>query len=842
MSATLSPPLCDWGGADSAAVEAVAACLHCGTPCGERTPNRGERTFCCAGCRAVYELLHDHGLDAYYRLSERPGVRREEPGEPSRYAFLEEPAVRDRLLDYADERTQRVTLQVPAIHCLACVWLLENLFRFRPGIGRSTVNFTRREVAVSFDPRRLSLAELAGLLDSLGYAPDFTLADLDRRPGPAVPQRLWLQLGVAGFVFGNTMLFSLAGYFGLDAFSGPAFRQLFGWLSLLLAIPVVAFSAADYWRAAWLSLRQRQFSIEVPIALGIAALAGQSVFEVLSGRGEGYFDSLAGLLFFLLAGRVFQSKVFDRLSFDRDYRAFFPLSVARLRGVLGWAGETQQMEERVSLAQLQVGDRLRIRNGELIPADARLVSGDALVDYGFVTGEAEPVRRAVGDLLYAGGRQTGGALEVEILKPVSQSYLTTLWNQEVFRKERDNTFDTLTNRYSVRFTWIILGLAVGAALFWAVWEPARSLRALVGVLIVACPCALALAAPFTLGTAVRVLGRRGIFLRNPQVVETLARTDVVVFDKTGTLTVPDRGETCFSGADLSEAEAAAIRALARQSTHPLAGRVAAALPAAGEGAPVVEGFREIPGAGVAGHVRGVEWRLGSRGWLEQEGVTVPDTTDSGATVHLARGREYRGRFTVLNPLRPGADQLIGDLSQDCDLALLSGDHARERERFRKLFGKAASIEFNQSPTGKLEFIRRRQERGGVVMMVGDGLNDAGALRQSDVGVAVVEQAGMFSPASDVILEAGRVDGLGEVRRFARASVGVVRASFVLSTLYNVVGLSIAAAGRLSPVVCAILMPLSSITVVAFAVGTVQLLGRRMRLSPVAGTTETKEQP
>ncbi len=842
MSATLSPPLCDWSGSDSAGAETIASCLHCGTPCADRRPIRGEQTFCCAGCRAVYELLHDHGLDAYYRLSERPGVRREASEEPGRYAFLSEPAVRDRLLDYADERMQRVTLPVPAIHCLACVWLLENLFRFRPGMGVSTVNFARREVSVSFDPRRVSLAEVAELLDSLGYAPDFTLADLDRRPGPAMPRRLWLQLGVAGFVFGNTMLFSLAGYFGLDTFSGPAFRQLFGWLSLLLAVPVVVFSAADYWRTAWLSLRQRRLSIEVPIAVGLAALSGQSAFEVLSGRGEGYFDSLAGLLFFLLAGRVFQHQVFDRLSFDRDYRAFFPLSVMRLRGVPGWAGETQPMEERVSLAQLQVGDRLRLRNGELIPADARLVSGEALVDYSFVTGEAEPVRRDVGDLLYAGGRQTGGVVEVEILKPVSQSHLTTLWNQDAFRKERDDTFDTLTNRYSVRFTWIILGLAVGAALFWAVWEPSRSLRALVGVLIVACPCALALAAPFTLGTAVRVLGRRGIFLRNGEVVETLARTNVVVFDKTGTLTAPGRGETSFSGPDLSESEAAAIRALARSSTHPLAGRVVAALPAPGKGTPAVEGFRETPGAGVEGRVDGVEWRLGSRAWLEQEGVEVPDTTDDGATVQVACNRRYRGRFTISNPLRPRVDELIRNLSRDCDLALLSGDHALEKERFRKLLGKAATIEFSQSPAGKLDFIRRRQERGGVVMMVGDGLNDAGALRQSDVGVAVVEQAGMFSPASDVILEAGRVPWLGALRRFARASVGVVRASFVLSTLYNVVGLSIAATGRLSPVVCAILMPLSSITVVVFAVGAVQFLGRRMGLGPVVGPTDTKERP
>lgn len=811
-------------GTDSAA---GLTCFHCGTACLDRRHQSQERIFCCAGCQTVHELLHDNGLDSYYALNRTPGKRMDREDAPDRYGFLDEPTVRERLLDFASERTERVTFHIPAIHCVACVWLLENLFRLLPGIGKSTVNFLRREVAISFDPRQIRLSQVAQLVDSLGYPPDLKLADLDGRRGSAVPSRLWLRLGVAAFAFGNTMLFSLPGYFGLDAFSGPAFQQMFGFLSLILGIPVVLFSASDYWQAAWNSLRQRRLSIEVPIALGIAALFVQSAYEVLSGHGEGYFDSMAGLLFFLLSGRIFQHKAYDRLTFDRDYRAFFPLSVLRLH-------QESAQEERVSLAQLSVGDRLRIRHGELVPADSRLLRGEALMDYSFVTGESDPIPCQPGALLHAGGCQAGGTIDVEITKPVSQSYLTSLWNQEAFRKEKGDTFDTLTNRYSVRFTWIILAIATVAGAYWWAMEPARSVRAFVGVLIVACPCALALAAPFTLGTAVRALGRRGIFLRNAQVIETLGRIDSVVFDKTGTLTSQADAEMAYEGQPLTDIERNAICRLARQSAHPLATRLVrllgASVPDTGAVNASIDSFRESVGKGLLGRVGNQTWWLGSAAWLRENGIEVPNDV-AGTAVYVACDGVLRGRFQFTHALRSEVGQLIQSLAGRFELALLSGDNDREAARFRNLFPAPAHLQFHQSPADKLEFIRERQQSGKTVMMVGDGLNDAGALRQSDVGVAVVEEIGAFSPASDVIVQARRVPQLAELLGFAGSAIGVVRMSFLISTLYNVVGISIAAAGRLSPVVCAVLMPLSSITVVVFAVGAVHWTARRARLGP-----------
>jgi Cu+-exporting ATPase len=775
-----------------------------------------QKSFCCQGCLTVFELLTENGLGDFYRFGRAAGVRAKEALKEEEFGYLDAPAVRRQLVDFADERVTRVTLRVPSVHCIACVWLLENLFRLKPGIGYSRVNFPRKEVYITFENSQVKLSEVVGLLASLGYGPELNSSDLEGRPRPRVSRRLWLQLGVAGFAFGNIMLLSISSYLGLDAFSGPGLRKLFGDISLALALPALVYSGADYWRAAWLALRGRVLSIEVPIALGMAALAAWSTREVLAGRGPGYFDSLAGLLFFLLCGRMFQQKTYDRLAFDRDYKSFFPLSILRTSG---------KKQERIALSELQAGDRLVIRHGELIPADSRLISGPAMIDYSFVTGESEPVEITPGGHIYAGGRQIGGAIEVETVKEVSQSYLTSLWNQETLNKEKKGSLGSLTNRYSRHFTKIVLGVALGAAVFWWFRDASRCLSSFVSVLIVACPCALALAAPFTLGTAQRMLARRKVFLKNPAVLESLAQVDTVVFDKTGTLTASSAGPVVFWGEKLREEEESCIYAVAQHSTHPHAVRIAKSME--GErGAQTVLCFSETAGGGMAGIVGGREIWIGSAAWLKSRNVkaATPPAT-AGSAAHVAIDGNYRGCYTLASALRPQAEEVIRQLSGKYELALLSGDHEKERERFEELFGRGGQLHFNQSPLNKLDFIRELQGPGKRVMMVGDGLNDAGALKQSDVGVAVVESLSAFSPASDVIMSAQMVPRLAEVLRFAKSAVGVVRLSFLISALYNVVGISLAARGLMSPVICAILMPVSSVTVVAVGCGLTRRLGR-----------------
>jgi Cu+-exporting ATPase len=795
------------------------ACFHCGTLCRDNAFSSGEKCFCCHGCQTVFELLAENGLTEFYQLSATAGVRVKATTQIDRFKFLDEPAVWERLVDFSSGKLTRVTFQIPSIHCIACVWLLENLFRLKPGLGQSQVNFARKEVAIAFTTERVKLSEVVALLTSLGYEPELKLATLDAKPRQQIARRLWMQIGFAGFAFSNIMLFSISDYFGLDSFAGGNFRRLTGVISLLLALPVVIYSTQDYWRAAWTSLRKRLFNIDVPIAVGVGALFIQSCAEVFTGRGSGYFDSLCGLIFFLLCGKLFQQKTYDRLAFDRDYKSFFPLSVTRKTGA---------SEEQISLSQLAVGNHLVVRNGELIPADARLVNGPALIDYSFVTGESEPVEKRVNDYLYAGGRQMGGAIEVEMVKAVSQSYLTSLWNQDAFQKEKRHDLNRLTNTYSQRFTKIVIALAIGAAAYWAWANPAMSLKAFTSVLIVACPCALALAAPFALGTAQRVLARNGVFLKNPFILETLAEVDAVVFDKTGTLTAVGVGNVVWRGVALAEAEERWLFSMTRHSTHPLAVRIGEAIKR-DHFPDNVRSFLETAGCGMEGSVAGNEIWMGAAVWLESRLVSVVENSApaAGSVVHVAINGKYRGGFVLANTLRSRAEEVVEILARDSEVALLSGDNEREREKFATIFGRAAELRFNQSPQSKLAFIRERQASGRTVMMVGDGLNDAGALKQADVGVAVVENVSAFSPASDVILSAAMVSRLDEVRAFARRSVRVVQAAFLISAGYNLIGVGIAASGRLEPVVCAVLMPVSSVSVVVFACLATKWAGRKL---------------
>lgn len=800
----------------SATALADAHCFHCGNKCSATRLDAHEHSFCCQGCLAVFEILSENGLSDYYKLDANAGVRVSGQIPDRKFAFLDETPVRQRIVSFSNDKITRVVFRIPAIHCIACVWLLENLFRLNPAIGKSEVNFLRKEVTLSFATADARLGEIVSLLASLGYEPELKFSDLESVPRNTARRRLWLQLGVAGFAFGNNMLFAIALYLGVDIVSGPAFRNLVGYISLALAVPVLLFSAQDYFRLAWQGLKQKLLTIEVPIAAGILVIFAQSAWEVLSARGVGYFDSFAGLLFFLLCGRLFQQKTYERLAFDRDFKSFFPLSVTR---------RNADCDENVSLSAIQAGDLVIIRNGELIPADGKLIHGVAVIDYSFVTGEVEPVELNCGDYIYAGGRQTGGAIEVEITKAISQSYLTSLWNQDIFKKPGAESLDSLINRYSRRFTKLIIAIAVGAAAFWAIVDPGKSMLAFTSVLIVACPCALALAAPFALGTAVRVLGGCNVFVKSAHVIERLANIDTVVFDKTGTLTASNASQARFEGAALNAAEKNWIYSTAIHSVHPHSVRIAHLL----RGEIVdVRSFSEATGCGVEANVAGREILLGSAAWLKSRGISAP-TTQTAASTLVAIDGAYRGAFILPNSVRNGASEMISALKNNYHLSLLSGDNERERVHFEKLFGPTAVLKFNQGPLDKLEYVRDLQSAGKRPMMVGDGLNDAGALKQSDVGIAVVESIGAFSPASDIIMRADMAPQLHTIARFSKGATRIVKLSFGVSTLYNLVGISIAATANLAPIVCAILMPLSSISVVVFATLATAWYGRSIGL-------------
>jgi Cu+-exporting ATPase len=761
----------------------------------------GEHHFCCAGCQTVYALLHQSGLSTYYSLEDSPGLKPASAIEDDEYAYLDKSSIRDRLLDFDDSDIARMTFSIPQIHCSSCIWLLENLFKINPGVRSSRVNFQRRQVSVVFDSQRLPVSRLVAILASLGYEPEIRLSDLDPDRPEKSSRALYARVAVAGLCFGNVMLLSFPHYLGMEAVGEFLGGRLFDYLKILLSLPVVLYCATDFYRSAAQGLRHRQINMDVPIALGIVVLTLRSSYGILVEGTAGYLDSLCALVFLLLLGRLFQKKTYFSIAFDRDYRAYLPVAVRCL---------SKTGESSLPLEEINVGDRLVIRAREIIPADGVLIKGDALIDYSFVTGESEPVRVVSGDRIFAGGRQTGGRLEIEITSQPSRSYLFRLWEEmESTTVERSNV-STLANQVSRYFTPAVLGLAALTGLYWWWVNPALIWSATTAVLIIACPCALALSSPFALGAAQRFLGKAGIFLKDSAVVERLASLTTLVFDKTGTITRSTSGEPEWIGESLTDEQESYLSALVRQSMHPLS--VALRRHLGDRPDVVIDGFREELGRGLEAQIDDRLVRLGSATWTGSTPVN-----DSTATlVYVSIDGKTIGYYRIASQYRPGLERLLGRLAERYRLLLLSGDHEGERPTLTRFLGQNSELHFNQSPHDKLHRVTELARDGAAVGMIGDGLNDAGALKAARVGLTIVEGTSSFSPASDGVIDSRSFELLPSMLRFSRDTVRIIKASFALSFVYNVVGLGFAVQGDLSPLVAAVLMPVSSVSVVLFA--------------------------
>ncbi|MBC7745431.1 MAG: heavy metal translocating P-type ATPase metal-binding domain-containing protein [Flavobacterium sp.] len=788
----------------------LTPCYHCGTDCEENTFHADDKSFCCAGCLGVYRILNSNNLCNYYKYNSTPGQARSV--KPQHFEYLDEQTIITQLVDFQDQELTVITFYIPSIHCSSCIWLLEHLHKLDKGVIGSRIDFLKKEVMITFRHAEISLRMLVELLTSISYEPMISLQDVIKQKKNSVNRNLIKKIAVAGFCMGNVMLFSFPEYLGMSVFD-QGFKSLFSWLNLAFAIPVTFYSGRDFFISAYNGLKNKMFNLDTPLALIIAVLFLRTAFEVLTRTGPGFTDTLSGLVFLLLMGRWVKQRTYDHLSFERDYRSYFPVAVTVI---------SDGREKPVSINELVVGDRILIRNNEIIPADSILMKGNGYIDFSFVTGESAPVDKVLGEIVYAGGRQLGEVIEMEVVKPVSQSYLTRLWNNDTFAAT-DNKIRNFNDSIAKYFSMVVFILAFGSAFYWIYLDNTdKAWAAFTAVLIVACPCVLALSTPFTLSAVLGIFDKNRFYLKNTDVVEQLARIDTMVFDKTGTISTPQELDLSFSE-HLTAENKNLIASLARNSMHPLSREIIKWLRVSSYSE--VSYFQEIPGKGISGFVNGRFVQLGSTLFIN----AAPDSDTNTSTVHITIDEKYAGYFGFKQQWRPGLKNLINNLKNRFNLHVISGDNENDRNDLSQIFSHQSSVNFAQSPQDKLEYIQNLQVSGSKVMMLGDGLNDAGALRQSDLGVAVTDNINNFTPGCDAILDGSSLNKLPQFIRQSKDALTTIKRSFIVAATYNLIGVFFAVQGILSPLTAAVLMPLSTITIITFTSVATRFYARRNQL-------------
>lgn len=764
-------------------------CYHCGDKVIGQPILSDEKNFCCNGCSSVYHLLKDNGLDNFYALNEGSGVKPTDEGK-NQFSALDVPEIFNDFIEFKNDELYKVTFFLPAIHCSSCIYLLEHLNKLNPEILKSESNFTARTLHLTVK-KTLPLSQVANLLESIGYKPELRQRNSKTN---SYDKKLLLKLGIAGFAFGSVMLWTFPEYLGLDE-SFEHFRNLSAYLSLAVSIPVFFYSASDYMRSAWIGIRTKQLNLDIPIAIGILVLFVKSSSTVLLQEGFGYMDSFTGFVFFLLIGKWFQSKTYRNMSFDNDPKAYFPLGMHRV---------TNGQEEITLIDHLKEGDTIRIYNEEVIPCDVELLSEKAVINNSFITGEADLITLRQGDRIYSGGKIIGSAVLAKIMRTTDRSKFAGIWNRLSESKPKSAALNR-ENRLTKVFLIVVFTIASGGAIAWSFIDPSKILDIVTAVLVVACPCALALSFPFVYGNALRKFGNHGFYFKNAHEIEKLHILSALVFDKTGTLTKDRTSGVHFNGL-LSQEQIDAIYALTRQSTHPYSKSIANWLREQVSQGIELSYFEEIPGKGIKGETfSGHTLLLGNHELVGH----IDNTQTSGSWIKI--NETIVGKFEFKSQLREGVIEALDRLKRNYSIHLLSGDNPQDAQLFETI--QQFNMRFNQSPTDKRLFVEQLEKNKQHVVYIGDGLNDSEALNTATLGISVADDVFRFTPTCDAIISGSKIQYFPEFLKFGTYTSTALLVCMVFSLLYNTIGMTFALLGYVTPLFAAILMPLSSITIV-----------------------------
>jgi Cu2+-exporting ATPase len=790
------------------------SCFHCGLEAKNPlvgTINGVDREFCCAGCRTVCEIIHSQGLDSYYEKRGESTSGRAAPGAPE-FPFDHEDFQRQYVQTKGD--SCEVSLMIDGIHCAACIWLIEKGLAREAGLEDVQVSLGTQRANLRWNPAQISLGELASAIARLGYrAYPYDPSKLDQ-PLRERTRDMLMRMGVAGLAMLATMYLAEPLYFG-DFTHDPGFLKLFHWLAFMVATPTCLYALMPILKGAWSGLRQRTVNMDGTIALGALATYFASVWGTVVG-GPVYYESLTMFLFLILAGRYVEMAV-RRKVFSATERL---LKLEAKSATLLRDG----LPARVPLQAVRIGDQVVVKAGEAIPVDGVVLEGAAGVNEAMLTGESRPVPKQEGDRVVASSVAVDGSLVVRATGVGQETQLNQIIRlieqADTHRSPGARRIDRITNGFGLS----VVAVAALSFLGWSiVASPSQALMIAVAVLVITCPCALGLAIPAANVLAATKGVDRGILFAEGAALEALPGVTHVVLDKTGTVTTGHMEVAAIVPFGSSEDELLAMAAALEEGfEHPIARAIKAAARQRGLAPPVVADFQVVAGRGVLGRVDGVSAAIGNAALMESRGMALPEAVmasvgtlqDRGLTVaYLAAGGAVVGCFGMQDELRPDARETVQALrSRGIHVTLLSGDHRQAAETAGRALG-VDRVHAEVMPDQKQQVIRELQADDRVVVMVGDGVNDAPALAQADVGVAMGEGTDLSITSAQVVLLGERLGLLLSAVTLATETRRVIRQNLILSGIYNVLTIPLAVAGLVTPLVAAIVMPLSSLAVI-----------------------------
>ena len=776
------------------------ACQHCNLP----IPRGRAGDYCCDGCEIVRNAITEHGLDRFYALRDETAPAHTTS---ATYAELDDPAFQRVHVDATATGDHHAALYLEDLRCTACVWLVEATPRCIPGVREVRVDFGRARADVWWDPQATSLAQIAHHLDRVGHVVHpYRGADRDlhrRREDRA----LLVKVGVAGAAMGNLMLLAIALYAGLFGGMAAADTAFFRWASMLVAVPALGFAATPMFRTALGALRAGRLHLDLPLSIGIVAGLGWGSANVVRGVGEIYFDSLAMLVFLLLVARFVVLRHQRRASSAAELLLALTPSRARRIGADGAIAE-------VPIEAIAVNDRLSVRAGETIPIDGIVAAGTSAIDAGLLTGESRPVDVGPGDRVHAGTVNVSGPLEVVATGVGEQTRVGALVAKIAALATRRAPIERLVDRIAARFVLVVTVTSAVVFVAWSTVSIALGAEHAMALLVVTCPCALALATPLAVTVALGRAARRGILIKGADALERLATAGTLYIDKTGTLTEGRLAIATWLGDVDARALAAAVEA---GSAHPIARAFAI------EGSPVATEIREEPGRGIIGVVHGRHVHVGAPSWIRERCTPRPEL-DAWITEVARRGetpiaiaidRTVVAVVGLADPVRSDARTALTSLARlGWRIEILSGDDPRVVAAVGAQLGlDPARCHGGVSPEQKLAWVEAARARGPVTM-VGDGVNDAAAIAAATCGIAVSGAAEVAIEAADVYLKSPSINAIAATAHGAVATLATIRRSLRISLAYNLTAGTLAAVGLIHPLLAAVLMPASSLTVLA----------------------------